>query len=275
MITYIYKTTVHNDESSLNNKFYVGKHTWSGSDLDPNYFGSGILIQNYINKYGFDGLTCEILEVLPFVEDINISVFQYDKNRAREGYWIHKLQPELNLRSEGQVELCNLNTLIKRNIRLTELNNLIDAPHKFIWEFEDLRDFEFFKKLREKLYYWSKRDKKLEANKIWRSLHEEQRKEYYKQYYASNFVKNKEKINKKAKKWRDAHPDKVKENNVKYYQNNSDKCRENSSKYYNENRAEILLKAKLKWQNRTPEEKEKIKKQRAEYYKKRKIINQS
>ena len=51
---YIYKTTLPN------NKFYYGKKKsflWN-----PNYLGSGILLNRYIKKHGKKGIICELQE---------------------------------------------------------------------------------------------------------------------------------------------------------------------------------------------------------------------
>lgn len=55
MYGYIYKTT-----NLINNKFYIGQH--KSSVFDPNYYGSGLLINQAIKKYGKTNFKIEILE---------------------------------------------------------------------------------------------------------------------------------------------------------------------------------------------------------------------
>lgn len=59
---YIYKTTIHDESSELNNHYYIGQHVWSKDDIDPNYFGSGKKIREYIHEYGTKTLFVEIID---------------------------------------------------------------------------------------------------------------------------------------------------------------------------------------------------------------------
>lgn len=67
-MAHIYKTT-----NNVNGKIYIGKE----KDNDPNYFGSGVLLNKAIKKYGKDSFTKEILEVS-----------DYGNIDDRECYWI-------------------------------------------------------------------------------------------------------------------------------------------------------------------------------------------
>lgn len=67
---YIYKTT-----NIVNNKVYIGK---SEKPFNPNYLGSGILINRAIKKYGRNSFTLEIIEVSDTIDQLN----------EREKYWI-------------------------------------------------------------------------------------------------------------------------------------------------------------------------------------------
>lgn len=65
MYGYIYKTT-----NLVNNKIYIGQH--HASIFEPNrYIGSGLLITEAINKYGFDNFKCELLAECESAEELN------------------------------------------------------------------------------------------------------------------------------------------------------------------------------------------------------------
>lgn len=68
----IYKTT-----NMVNGKFYVGQD----SKNDPSYFGSGLLINKSIKKYGLENFKKEILEYCNSKEELN----------NREKFWISEL----------------------------------------------------------------------------------------------------------------------------------------------------------------------------------------
>lgn len=55
---YLYKTT-----NTVTGHYYIGVH--STTDLDDGYLGSGTLLQRYIQKYGEDAHTKEIIEYFP------------------------------------------------------------------------------------------------------------------------------------------------------------------------------------------------------------------
>lgn len=67
---YIYKTV-----NNINGKVYVGK---SEKGFNPNYYGSGTLINKAISKYGRNNFVVEIIELCNTVEELN----------DREVYWI-------------------------------------------------------------------------------------------------------------------------------------------------------------------------------------------
>lgn len=74
----IYKTT-----NKINGKFYIGQDTKN----NPKYFGSGILLNSAIKKYGIENFEKEILEHCDTKENLN----------EREKYWIMTT----NARKEG------------------------------------------------------------------------------------------------------------------------------------------------------------------------------
>ena len=56
MSNYTYLVT-----NKINNKFYIGSHSWTGEGIDSNYYGSGKIIKQAVNKYGKDNFTVEVL----------------------------------------------------------------------------------------------------------------------------------------------------------------------------------------------------------------------
>lgn len=70
MYYFIYKTT-----NLINGKFYIGKH--STTDLNDSYLGSGLLLQEAIEKYGRENFSREILEFCSDYSDLNRTEKQY------------------------------------------------------------------------------------------------------------------------------------------------------------------------------------------------------
>lgn len=68
---YIYLTTC-----KVNHKLYVGKH--QRSEFDTHYFGSGVILEKALRKYGLNNFTCEVIDVASSVEELN----------EKEKFWI-------------------------------------------------------------------------------------------------------------------------------------------------------------------------------------------
>lgn len=73
----IYKTT-----NNINGKIYVGKDEKN----NPEYYGSGLLLNRAIKKYGKNNFTKEILEVCKSREELN----------EREIFWIKELNATID-----------------------------------------------------------------------------------------------------------------------------------------------------------------------------------
>lgn len=69
MYYYTYEIFISDPTSSLNGKYYYGKH--ETTKLDDNYFGSGRLILRYINKHGTSKLIKTILQFFNNRHDLN------------------------------------------------------------------------------------------------------------------------------------------------------------------------------------------------------------
>ena len=52
-----------------NLKLYFGSHSWSGEGLDPNYYGSGKIIKQAVNKYGRDNFIIQPIKFYNTVEE--------------------------------------------------------------------------------------------------------------------------------------------------------------------------------------------------------------
>lgn len=76
-MNYIYKIT-----NIINNKVYIGQHTWQGEGLDPDYLcsSSNPHFWNAVEKYGIENFTKEIIEI---VDDASML-------SERETYWIQQ-----------------------------------------------------------------------------------------------------------------------------------------------------------------------------------------
>ena len=74
MYGYIYKTT-----NLFNGKIYIGQHR--NTKFNPEYLGSGIRLNNVINKYGKENFAVEMLEICESENELN----------EKEIYWISKL----------------------------------------------------------------------------------------------------------------------------------------------------------------------------------------
>lgn len=78
MYGYIYKTT-----DLRNNKIYVGQH--KAKTFDDKYFGSGIVIQQLLQKYGTSIFKCEVLCECINAEELNEKeIFFIEKLHARD-----------------------------------------------------------------------------------------------------------------------------------------------------------------------------------------------
>ena len=74
MYGYIYKTT-----NLINGKIYVGQH--KAEEFDTNYYGSGFILKQALEKYGKENFKCEILDWC--IDKTELEV--------KEIYWIDKL----------------------------------------------------------------------------------------------------------------------------------------------------------------------------------------
>ena len=83
----IKRKTIYKTINLINNKFYIGK----SEKYDPNYLGSGTILNYAIKKYGRENFKKEIIE----------ECFTRKKLNEREIYWIDKLNPPYNIAKGG------------------------------------------------------------------------------------------------------------------------------------------------------------------------------
>lgn len=66
MYGYIYLIT-----NRVNGKIYVGQHKYDKMELDPNYHGSGVKLQNAYNKYGMDKFDTTLIDTADTKEELD------------------------------------------------------------------------------------------------------------------------------------------------------------------------------------------------------------
>lgn len=83
MYGYIYKTT-----NLVNGKFYIGQHKYDKYEVDPTYFGSGLLLKESIKKYGIENFSVELLDKADSREELNNKEIYYisQLNARQDGY---------------------------------------------------------------------------------------------------------------------------------------------------------------------------------------------
>ena len=52
-----------------NLKLYFGSHSWEGTGVDPNYYGSGKIIKQAVNKYGKDNFIIQPIKFYDTIEE--------------------------------------------------------------------------------------------------------------------------------------------------------------------------------------------------------------
>ena len=74
MYGYIYMIT-----NKVNGKIYIGKHQYIGPGLDPNYFASGKIINEAVNKYGRENFDVAMLSTADTLDELNAKEAAYIK----------------------------------------------------------------------------------------------------------------------------------------------------------------------------------------------------
>lgn len=111
---YIYKITINNPNSGLDQHFYIGQHRKSA--FDDKYFGSGLKIKNYVKKYGTKNLLVEIIEWASDEDNIN---------QLEEKHVNNHLDTELclNLVGGGKYRTWSLESRKKASMNMLGMKN--------------------------------------------------------------------------------------------------------------------------------------------------------
>ena len=76
--------------NKLNGKVYVGSHSWEGTGVDPNYYGSGKIIKQAVKKYGKENFQIEVLYFYDTVEECRADeeriLTEYDVKNCPHSY---------------------------------------------------------------------------------------------------------------------------------------------------------------------------------------------
>lgn len=157
-IWYIYKTTC-----LITGMSYVGKHTTKNGLVDKNYFGSGKIILQALEKYGRENFIQEILEFNP----------DEKTNCLREKFWIKELNTQrpngynITPGGEGGISYWDseTNTWLSQN---TWNNYSLEERKARIEKMKQgLQRSEVKKKISDKAKLWHKNMSK-EENLLWR-----------------------------------------------------------------------------------------------------------
>ncbi|MDR0676685.1 MAG: hypothetical protein LBF97_06565 [Elusimicrobiota bacterium] len=132
---YIYRITIKNENSSLNNYYYIGQH----KEDKKEYYGSGAILKKYIKKNGVSSLQKEILyyckneEELNLKEEITIgNKYDTDKlclNLKSGGYkqrLSKKLKEKLNQDKAFRVKCLETGQIFDSCIKAAKYFNLSD-----------------------------------------------------------------------------------------------------------------------------------------------------
>lgn len=112
---YIYKITIRNDESIMNNCYYIGQHKYQTKYKDSIYYGSGLLIKEYIKKWGLLGLKKQILYRAVTKEELNRKEAEYIGTLYEDDSFL-RAGKCLNLRAGGD----NFNITQETKLKLSK-----------------------------------------------------------------------------------------------------------------------------------------------------------
>ena len=102
---FVYKIT-----NDFDDRYYIGKH--STDNLDDNYYGSGIIIKNLINKYGKEHFKKEIIKFF----DTSLEAFKYEEYLVNENLLEDKNCINLQIGGRGSHINYDENFSIKQSL---------------------------------------------------------------------------------------------------------------------------------------------------------------
>lgn len=80
MYGYIYMVT-----NKVNGKIYIGKHHYTKQGLDPNYFASGKIVNEAIDKYGKENFSVALLDIANTLPELNEKEIYYiEKYKSKD-----------------------------------------------------------------------------------------------------------------------------------------------------------------------------------------------
>ena len=126
MFGYIYKITINNPESRFDGCYYIGQH--ESPKIDDNYYGSGVLIRQYIKKHGIVGLTKEVLTICYSPEELNLEEEKAVDTLFNEDS-IFNGGKCLNLKEGGQYARASDIARLKMSLRTSGENNRFYGKH--------------------------------------------------------------------------------------------------------------------------------------------------
>ena len=132
--------------NKINLKLYFGSHSWDGEGLDPNYYGSGRIIKQAVNKYGKDNFIVYPIAFYPTAEecrkaeeelltryDIKNNPYCYNlSNIASGGEKVQTLSEEMKRKIAESLDEAEVDILRKRNADIVkkELTNQRNTEEK-------------------------------------------------------------------------------------------------------------------------------------------------
>ena len=129
MFGYVYKITILDESSKFNNCYYIGQHI--STNIQDGYYGSGVLIKNYIKKHGVCNLKKEILYICNSIEELNSREYE-SINTLFEDDTVYRNGKCLNLKEGGKNAKASLVSKNKMSINTSGEKNGFYGKHHSI-----------------------------------------------------------------------------------------------------------------------------------------------
>ena len=120
MYGYIYKITIEDQDSKLNGCYYIGRHM--SDNINDNYYGSGVIIKDYIKAKGIKNLRKEILCECDSEEELNKKEYEEIGDLYKsDSYFINGKC--LNMKEGGDHSMANDEAKRKMSVATSGKNN--------------------------------------------------------------------------------------------------------------------------------------------------------